>query len=359
MGLVEDIIETVKHKASMSKSALLCSPNTRSLRRAVLKATSHDSSYYPPTDKHLSALLSYGNAPRSTASSVISFLMDRLHRTTSSSVALKSLVSLHVIIHRGSFILQDQLAIFPSSGGRNYLKLSDFRDHSSPTNWELSKWVRWCAKFLEQIISTSRVLGCFLFSNSCCLEREKARANASSLLNKDLLGEIDSLICVLEEIGRLPEPLDGNLLVDEVMRLVGEDYWIAVAELVVRLAEFKERLSCLSFAESVELVCALKRLELEGCNENMLLLFGHSKKASAEELLSVVRELEDEVGAVKGGSSSGKEKMAVSGERFMKGSESARYGEPVLKRVNPAIFASNRFESFDVRFSFECESVRR
>ncbi|GAB4847238.1 hypothetical protein Ancab_026279 [Ancistrocladus abbreviatus] len=314
MGLIENLLGTIKEKASMSKSALFYPRNTHSLRRAILKATSHASS--PPNDNHLSTLLSFGNGPRNTASTVISALMDRLHRTTSSSVALKTLLSLHVIIHRGSFILHDQLAVIPSSGGRNYLKLSEFRDCSSPTSWELSTWIRWYAKFLEQIISTSRILGYFLFSSSGCLERERAKESAPTLLNRDLLREIHSLTSVLEEIGRSPEPLGGNLLVDEVMRLVGEDYWITVAELVVRLAEFKERLTCMSFSESVDLVCALKRLEV--CKERTLMLFGYNKKASAEELWVVARELQESVGRAEGGRSSKDERKVVSRERFEK-----------------------------------------
>ncbi|GMH24683.1 hypothetical protein Nepgr_026526 [Nepenthes gracilis] len=340
MGLIGDIIGTMKDKASMSKEAFFVyKPRIHHpVRICVLKATTHLPAAAPPHHHHLSNLLSLGNGPRATASAVIDALMDRLHKTTSSSVALKCLFTLHVIIQDGSFILHDQLAVFPYSGGRNYLKLSDFRDDSSPTSWELSAWIRWYAKFLEQIISTSRILGYFLYSNSGRLEREKAKETAASLLNTDLSREIDSLISVLEEIVRSPEPLYGNLLVYEVIGLVGKDYSTTVAELVFRLAEFNERLSCLSFSDSVELVCALKRLD--DCKDGLLALFPREED-SADAACRVARELIDKIVEVEGCKK--EEKPAVRWERFETGSESARFGRRVLKTVDSVKFTSNRF----------------
>ncbi|KAF2292964.1 hypothetical protein GH714_034318 [Hevea brasiliensis] len=88
-------------------------------------------------------MLSYGYSSRATAAAAIEALMDRLQSTHDSSVAIKCLAIVHHIIKDGSFILQDQLSVYPSTGGRNYLKLSSFRDNTTPIAWELSSWVRW------------------------------------------------------------------------------------------------------------------------------------------------------------------------------------------------------------------------
>lgn len=50
---------------------------------------------------------------RTTASIIIESLMDRLHRTSDASVVLKCLITIHHIIKRGPFILQDQLSPLP------------------------------------------------------------------------------------------------------------------------------------------------------------------------------------------------------------------------------------------------------
>ncbi|KMT08606.1 hypothetical protein BVRB_6g138850 [Beta vulgaris subsp. vulgaris] len=336
MGLLGDIIGKVKDKASIGKAALLSrNHTTAALRLTVLRATSHEADA-PPPDNHLSAILAAGDGPRAAAAVVIDVLMRRLHKTSASAVAIKCLLAIHVIVRRGNFILHDQLSVYPATGGRNYLKLSDFRDNSSPITWELSTWIRWYAKYLEQILSTSRILGYFLFSTSCSLEREKAKEIIASLLCKDLLREIDGLINVLEEICKSPDcvHLEGNKLLLEVMGFVGEDYFTTVDEIVIRVEEFKERLSCLSFVDSVELVCALKRLE--DCKERLGTMFEVNGSGLVEDLWGLVSEMKDKVGEVKGFK---EEKMVLSWGRF----ESARFGDRDNKAHDSVQFASNRF----------------
>lgn len=135
---LQDIVGRIKDKAAQSKAAL--SPLSKPHEGALLRATTHDP-YAPPEEKHVAALLSYGHRSRFTASAVVESLMDRLQTTGDAPVALKCLLTVHQIIRRGSFILQDQLSVFPFAGGRNYLKLSDFRDRRSPLTWEMSSWV--------------------------------------------------------------------------------------------------------------------------------------------------------------------------------------------------------------------------
>ncbi|XP_054820848.1 putative clathrin assembly protein At4g40080 isoform X1 [Prosopis cineraria] len=257
MAKLKNLIGVMKDKASQGKAALLSKRATLSL----LRATSHDS-FTPPTPKHLSTLLSLGDGSRAAAAPAIELLMDRLQKTHNSAVALKCLIAVHHIIKHGTFILQDQLSVYPASGGRNYLKLSNFRDNSSSISWELSSWVRWYAQYTEQLLCTSRALGFFLGSNSSS-DAESQGERVSGLMNADLLGETDALVALIDEIGRKPdcESTKGNRLVEEIENLVGEDWISIMKEVRVRVKEFRERLGCLSFGEAVELVYELKRME--------------------------------------------------------------------------------------------------
>ncbi|XP_027078183.1 putative clathrin assembly protein At4g40080 [Coffea eugenioides] len=331
---LRDLIGVIKDKASASKAAFVSTPETISLRLAVLRVTAHMPST-PPNDNHISALLALGDSSRTTASALISSLMDRLHRTSNSTVALKCLLTLHHIIKRGPFILQDQLSIFPAAGGYNYLKLSSFRDGATAFTWVLSAWVRWYARYIESLLSTSRVLGYFLGSTSCSMERDKQEERISSFLSQDLVRDIDSLVGMIEEICKGPDPsfVEGNKLLYEVINLLSNDYLSAVNEILSRLSEFNLRLSGLSFAESVELVCALKRLE--DCKEKLSLLFP-VKKPSTENLWVLVSELREKTDKLKVYK---EEKKLLTWGKCDKGSESARF---VMKRDDSVQFSSGR-----------------
>uniref|UniRef100_A0A5B7AFE1 ENTH domain-containing protein n=1 Tax=Davidia involucrata TaxID=16924 RepID=A0A5B7AFE1_DAVIN len=342
---LRDLIGVIKDKASLSKAAIVSKPNTLSLYLAVLRATTHSPST-PPDDRHLTTLLSLGDSSRATASAIVESLMDRLHRTSDSSVALKCLLTIHHIIKRGPFILQDQLSIFPAGGGRNYLNLSAFRDGATAATWALSAFVRWYARYLETLLSTSRVLGFFLCSISCTVEKEKQDERVSSFMNIDLIRDVDSVVAVIEEICKVPDSLhvEGNKFLDEVMGLVGGDFLSAVEEISLRLGEFKERLSCLSYRESVELMSGLKRLE--ECKERLMGLFC-IKKGSTETLWGLIGELKDRVGMVE----AYRESQLVNMGRRERTSESARLEERVLKPGDHSVlFSSARFDSN--KFSF-------
>ena len=88
--------------------------------------------------------------------------MDRLNHTRNAAVALKCLMAVHHIIKHGSFILQDQLSVYPASGGRNYLNLSKFRDDYSASAWELSSWARWLVQFHQFFFLCSWFFGILL-----------------------------------------------------------------------------------------------------------------------------------------------------------------------------------------------------
>ncbi|KAG6399773.1 hypothetical protein SASPL_141258 [Salvia splendens] len=333
---LREVIGIIKDKASLSKAALL---STAPIRLAVLRATSHS----PPAaadDRHVTALLLSGESSRSAASPIIAALMLRLHRTGSSIVALKCLLVFHHILCRGPFILQDQLSVFPSSGGRNHLNLSDFRDAAA---WHLSAWVRWYARFLETLLSTSRILGYFL-SSSIRFNQEN---RISSLLNLDLIKEIDSLSLLIEEISRSPDNFTeegGGVIVKEITALFLDDYISSVNELLLRLTELGERVGTLSFGDSVEVVCGLKRLQ--NCRERLSDLYS-VEKPSIEMMWGLVQELKDRI-----------EMVNNEGGKFLtwrtreSGTESARFEQRVLigfdsmKKFKSGRFSVNGFSGY-------------
>lgn len=333
---LRDLIGAIKDKASQSKAAFISKPSSFSLHLAVLRATTHAPSS-PPDDHHISTLLTLGDSSRATASSLIVILMDRLHSTGDSTVALKCLLIIHQIIKRGPFILQDQLSVFPAGGGRNYLKLSAFRDGATASRFTISAWIRFYSRYIESLLYTSRILGYFLSSSSSSSSSYYADDKISTFLNSDLLRDVDSLVQLIEETIKLPDSLllDGNKLLYELIGLLNSDYLSTVNELLIRLSEFKERLNCLTFGDSVELNFILKRLE--GCKERLAVLFS-VKKPSTELLWSSVTELSSKIEDLKVDLSS--RKLLT----FEKSSESARFNNRVTKFGDSVRFSSGRYE---------------
>ncbi|KAL0342954.1 UNVERIFIED_CONTAM: putative clathrin assembly protein [Sesamum angustifolium] len=302
-----DLLGLIKDKASLSKAALLSNPNALSIRLAVLRATTH-TPRAPPDDHHISTLLLLGESSRATASPIITALMDRLHRTGNSVVALKCLLIIHHIIKRGPFILQDQLSIYPATGGYNYLKLSAFRDGATATTWALSS----------------------------CMVKENQEHRISSFLNLDLIKDIDSIVTLIEEICNVPDSLarEGDMLVKEIMGLLLNDYVSSVNEILLRLGEINERLGWLSFGDSIELVCAMKRLQ--DCQERLSVLY-LVRKPSIEMMWGLVEELKDKVASLK---------VYKEGGNLLslKASESARFDQRVLATADSVGFRSGRFD---------------
>ncbi|CAN8328499.1 unnamed protein product [Cochlearia groenlandica] len=352
-----DLLGIIKDKASQSKAALV-STNSKtnkslSFHLSVLRATTHDPSS-PPGDRHLAVLLSAGSGSRTTAASAVEAIMDRLHTTRDACVALKSLIIVHHIVKHGRFILQDQLSVFPASGGRNYLKLSSFRDEKSPLMWELSSWVRWYGLYLEHLLSTSRIMGFFISSTSSTIHKDEYEEMVSSLTNTDLLREIDALVGLLEEACKIPDlPFGGGKsLADKIINLVGEDYVSSINELYTRFNEFKERSNTLSFGDSIELVCALKRLE--SCKERLSeILHGKTwKRAWIDGFWVLVCEVKGIIGNLE--ESYGQIEKSIG--RREKGYGSARFSDRLIIGYGDAVrFTSGRFSNVD-RFNYSVSS---
>ncbi|XP_052188625.1 putative clathrin assembly protein At4g40080 [Diospyros lotus] len=274
--LVRDFIGILKDRASLIKAALTVKRSTSIARAAVIHATTHRSSSFPP-EHCLAAVLSLGLGSRATASACIAAIMDRLHRTGDTFVALKCLITLHHVVARGSFILKDQLSIFPASGGHNFLNLSTFRDGRDVETSEFSTWVRWYAGFLESNLTTSRVLGTYVSSSSL----SKDRFTITSLLDLELMSETEALVAMVEEISRAPDSVDcqRNDLVYEIVNLVGDDYRSTQRQIWVRLNEWGKRISRLDVDELAKLTRCLERLEES--RERILVLFVSRKRNDA------------------------------------------------------------------------------
>lgn len=142
----------------------------------------------------------------------------------------------------------------------------------------------------------------------------------------------------------MPDSLlfNGNELVDYIVRSVSEDYLSTANEVSSRVIEFGERLSCLSFGESLELVCVLRRLE--DCKEKLLIL-SSKKRLLIESFWGLTSELRDKIGKEKVYTQ--EDKMIVSFGRRDKASESARFGDRVMTYGDSLRFASARFEPND------------
>lgn len=285
-----------KDKVLLVKAALSFNITDSSIHIAVLRATSAAaiSSAVAPSDKHLLAVFQLGCTSRLTARACVASLMDRLHSTRNSTVALKTLIIIHSIVSRSSFILRDQLSFSPS-GGRNFLNLSSFRNGADHESWEISAWVRWYAEFIEQSLITARVLGYFLVS-PLSSPKEARIEKISALLNQELIGEIDALTTLIEQMRNHPESihLQRNNLIYEVVRLVRKDYGVVRAELYLRLLELSDRVAGLSHSELTESICGLQRIE--DCKEN-LLLFGSTNNNDG--LWEVVANTKAELTAMK------------------------------------------------------------
>ncbi|OAY85300.1 putative clathrin assembly protein [Ananas comosus] len=265
MGLkLRGLVGALKDTASFGKAALLSPPAAPSAAAAaaslaVLRATPHHPWSSPPPARHLEALLSFGRGSRLAAAALVGALAARLRSTRDPAVALKALLSLHLLLSRGAFILRDQLPpllLRHPSSGHNPLALSSFPLGSSPSSWALAAWVRWFARLLELLLLLPPA--------------PSDPDRLASLLNPDLVAELEPLVAVAEEIRRAPAPTSSssssssplhNMLIRETIRVAEEDRIAAEREIGARVRELRERVDSLGFADSVELACLLKRLE--------------------------------------------------------------------------------------------------
>lgn len=173
------------------------------------------------------------------------------------------------------------------------------------------------------------------------MDKDEVKEDVSTLLNSDLVKDIDSLANLLDEMSKRPDSLNeqGKRLVEKVMELVGEDSLSAINEISIRVNELKERLSRLGFADSVELVCALRMLE--GCKERLAAILTQGKTVSTETFWGLIGEVKDMV--------EGSKVYTVEGRLLTmgnNGSQSARFEDRALRRNDSVRFSSGRLLAF-------------
>eukprot|EP00250_Pteridium_aquilinum_P007637 c17311_g1_i2 orf=122-1213(+) len=241
----------VKDRVAIGQVKLRGDQQHTALQVSVIRATSH--SEVPPSDELVHLILQGGSGSRMRVSHCINLLMERLNKTKSWIVALKCLTLIHKAVRSGSFIYQDQLSFHPTNGGKNYLKLSQFRDKSSPLAWKASSWIRWYANFLEALMEASRCLGRFLDSHSKLFSTEKVVA----LQNSGLMTVILSLNTVLGEFCNCPLKSDvamSNILIRDALQLVVMDCITTQGELRIHIKEICQRLNALTVSQISELL---------------------------------------------------------------------------------------------------------
>ncbi|KAG2280424.1 hypothetical protein Bca52824_051644 [Brassica carinata] len=118
---------------------------------AIVKATNHVES--PPKERHVRS-----NLPRADIAYCIHALSKRLSKTRTWVVS--SFLSCFAIIHRtlreGDPTFREELLNY--SHRRHTLRISNFKDDTSPLAWDCSGWVRTYALFLEERLECYRVL---------------------------------------------------------------------------------------------------------------------------------------------------------------------------------------------------------
>lgn len=198
----------------------------------------------------MQTILAAGTGSRLRVSYCTKTLMKRLTKTKNWAVALKSLIVLHRTLQEGGFLFQDHLCYF-SNGTRDYLNLSNFKDDSGPMAWALSSWVRRYARFLDERLICSRVLGSFL--------EAKGSAHVEKmpfLTTEELLEDIFALQALLQEV--FVCEVDGiaadNDVVLGALRLVVRDSYSIHEEVECRIRELMERLDVLQLSEALQLL---------------------------------------------------------------------------------------------------------
>ncbi|GAA0176089.1 vesicle coat protein [Lithospermum erythrorhizon] len=296
---INQLMGIFKDKVSLLKATLSTKQTVSLIRVAVIRATTHKPNT-PPPDHRVSAILSLGNHSFLIQSLCIDTVINRLHKTHSPYVALKCLIIMHNIISSGFSIFKKQLTLQTLVERQNALNLSLFRNDGCQESFQLASWVRWYAGVIECNLITSRNLGVSI-SSSRNKKVEFLNDNyVKEYLKVDsvLVKEINLLVLLVEEICKVPESVnyEKNVLVHDVMMLVGNDYRSTQHQIMSRLGELEGRVGRLRVSDSTELVNCLRRLE--GCRGRLTEIFGNRmKNVEFWELVSFRKEAASNIGS--------------------------------------------------------------
>ncbi|KAL2343761.1 hypothetical protein Fmac_005046 [Flemingia macrophylla] len=140
-------IGAVKDRTSIGLAKVGSSASLADLHVAIVKATRHDE--YPADEKHIKEILSLTCYSRTFICACVNTLSKRLSKTSSWTVALKTLVLIQRLLSEGDPAYEHEI-FFSTRRGTRLLNMSDFRAHSKHNSWDFSAFVRTYALYLDE-----------------------------------------------------------------------------------------------------------------------------------------------------------------------------------------------------------------
>ncbi|AEE85135.1 ENTH/ANTH/VHS superfamily protein [Arabidopsis thaliana] len=143
-------------KDSTTVSIAKVNSEFKDLDVAIVKATNHVES--APKERHIRRIFSATSVvqPRADVAYCIHALAKRLSKTRNWVVAIKVLIVIHRTLREGDPTFREELLNYSHRG--HILRISNFKDDTSPLAWDCSAWIRTYALFLEERLECYRVL---------------------------------------------------------------------------------------------------------------------------------------------------------------------------------------------------------
>ncbi|KAF8079771.1 hypothetical protein N665_1002s0021 [Sinapis alba] len=271
MGKFTTLSGILKDKASQVKLNVVhlgSSGNSKTIDKAILKATTH-SSNKPPSDKYVKCIQS--TVKTRYCPQTISAIMQRLRVTMDVCVASKCLILIHNMIksengYEGEDVLRgtDSHRNLIYNQGESNLKLNNLNVNSSRFTRELAPWVQWYKGYLNIYLCIAEVLGVAPNIKEKFEEKRLETQRVSSYTTDSIFKQVYFLVNLFEHISVRPETPMGkpNIIVIRMIGLMEQDYISVMRLIKIRFEELDKRT-----ADHAELIPVLVRLEK--CRESL------------------------------------------------------------------------------------------